>query len=127
MSKAESRHVYQLCLERTGRGSMIVTSNGDTAEWLAMSDDVLLAQSAVDRFKNAAYDFLVEGESYRPAPQAHARRSPAARPRVRCARCRCIARTSPSRLARSDGGRLWRGARWSHDPADFLDSVATGV
>ena len=30
-----------------------------------MFDDVLLAQSAVDRFKNAAYDFVIEGESYR--------------------------------------------------------------
>lgn len=66
MTKEESRDVYQLFLERTGRGSMIVTSNRDTAEWLAMFDDVLLAQSAVDRFKNAAYDFVMEGESYRP-------------------------------------------------------------
>jgi DNA replication protein DnaC len=66
MSKEESRDVYQLFLERTGRASMIVTSNRDTAEWLAMFDDVLLAQSAVDRFKNAAFDFVIEGESYRP-------------------------------------------------------------
>ncbi len=66
MTKEESRDVYQLFLERTGRGSMIVTSNRDTAEWLAMFDDVLLAQSAVDRFKNAAYDFVMEGDSYRP-------------------------------------------------------------
>ncbi|WP_437730880.1 ATP-binding protein [Sorangium sp. So ce1335] len=66
MSKEESRDVYQLFLERTGHASMIVTSNRDTAEWLAMFDDVLLAQSAVDRFKNAAFDFIVEGESYRP-------------------------------------------------------------
>jgi len=66
MSKEESKDVYQLFLERTGRGSMIVTSNRDTAEWLAMFDDVLLAQSAVDRFKNAAYDFVMDGESYRP-------------------------------------------------------------
>jgi DNA replication protein DnaC len=65
MSKEESKDVYQLFLERTGRGSLIVTSNRDTAEWLAMFDDVLLAQSAVDRFKNAAYDFVIEGESYR--------------------------------------------------------------
>jgi len=65
MSKEESKDVYQLFLERTGRGSMIVTSNRDTAEWLAMFDDVLLAQSAVDRFKNAANDFVIEGESYR--------------------------------------------------------------
>jgi DNA replication protein DnaC len=66
MSKEESKDVYQLFLERTGRASMIITSNRDTAEWLAMFDDVLLAQSAVDRFKNAAYDFVIEGESYRP-------------------------------------------------------------
>jgi len=66
MSKEESRDVYQLFLERTGRASMIVSSNRDTAEWLAMFDDVLLAQSAVDRFKNAAFDFIIEGESYRP-------------------------------------------------------------
>jgi DNA replication protein DnaC len=66
MSKEESKDVYQLFLERTGRASTIVTSNRDTAEWIAMFDDVLLAQSAVDRFKNAAYDFVMEGESYRP-------------------------------------------------------------
>jgi DNA replication protein DnaC len=65
MTKEESKDIYQLFLERTGRASMIVTSNRDTAEWLAMFDDMLLAQSAVDRFKNAAYDFVIEGESYR--------------------------------------------------------------
>jgi len=66
MSKEESKDVYQLFLERTGHASMIVSSNRDTSEWLAMFDDMLLAQSAVDRFKNAAYDFVIEGESYRP-------------------------------------------------------------
>lgn len=65
MSKEESKDVYQLFLERTGRASMIITSNRDTSEWLAMFDDVLLAQSAVDRFKNTAFDFVIEGESYR--------------------------------------------------------------
>jgi len=66
MTKEESKDVYQLFLERTGHASMILTSNRDTAEWLSMFDDVLLAQSAVDRLKNAAYDFVIEGESYRP-------------------------------------------------------------
>jgi DNA replication protein DnaC len=65
MTREESRDVYQLFVERTGRASTVVTSNRDTAEWLATFDDVLLAQSAVDRFKNAAYDLIVEGESYR--------------------------------------------------------------
>lgn len=66
MSKDESKDVYQLFLERTGRASMIITSNRDTAEWLATFDDVLSAQSAVDRFKNSAFDFVMDGESYRP-------------------------------------------------------------
>jgi DNA replication protein DnaC len=96
MSKEESKDVYQLFLERTGRASMIVTSNRDTAEWLAMFDDVLLAQSAVDRFKNAAYDFVIEGESYRarlkptidgsgPPPEAPAMK-PKLHPRARSRR-----------------------------------------
>lgn len=93
MSKEESKDVYQLFLERTGRASMILTSNRDTAEWLAMFDDVLLAQSAVDRFKNAAFDFVIDGESYRsrlkpklaadaPAPPAP-RDKPPVNPRIK--------------------------------------------
>jgi DNA replication protein DnaC len=66
MNKEESKDVYQLFLERTGSASMIITSNRDTSEWLTMFDDMLLAQSAVDRFKNNAYDFIMDGESYRP-------------------------------------------------------------
>jgi DNA replication protein DnaC len=97
MTKEESKDVYQLFLERTGRASMIVTSNRDTAEWLAMFDDVMLAQSAVDRFKNSAYDFVMEGESYRgrlkptvaesaatpPAPSMKAKVHPRAKTRRR--------------------------------------------
>jgi DNA replication protein DnaC len=66
MTRDESRDVYQLFVERTGRAATIITSNRDTADWLAVFDDALLGQSAVDRFKNNAYDFVVDGESYRP-------------------------------------------------------------
>lgn len=65
MTRDESRDIYQLFVERTARASTIVTSNRDTSEWLAVFDDTLLAQSAVDRFKNNAYDLIVDGESYR--------------------------------------------------------------
>ena len=65
MSREESRDIYQLFVERNGRASTIVTSNRDTSEWLAAFDDALLAQSAVDRFRNAAFDLVVDGESYR--------------------------------------------------------------
>lgn len=66
MSRDESRDMYQLFVERNQRASTIVTSNRDTAEWLTVFDDMLQAQSAVDRFKNNAYDLIIEGESYRP-------------------------------------------------------------
>jgi DNA replication protein DnaC len=66
MTREESKDLYQLFIERTGRASVILTSNRDTAEWIRMFDDVLLAQSAIDRFMNAAYDLVIEGESYRP-------------------------------------------------------------
>ena len=66
MSREESRDVYQLFVERNARAATIVTSNRDTAEWLSVFDDTLLAQSAVDRFKNNAYDLVIDGESYRP-------------------------------------------------------------
>ena len=65
MSREESRDVYQLFVERNARLSTVVTSNRDTAEWIAAFDDALLAQSAVDRFKNNAFDLVVDGESYR--------------------------------------------------------------
>jgi DNA replication protein DnaC len=66
MTRDESRDVYQLFVERTARAATIITSNRDTADWLALFDDPLLGQSAVDRFKNNAYDLVIEGESYRP-------------------------------------------------------------
>lgn len=65
MTREESRDIYQLFVERNGRAATIITSNRDTSEWIATFDDVLLAQSAVDRFINNAYDLVVEGESYR--------------------------------------------------------------
>jgi DNA replication protein DnaC len=66
MTRDESRDVYQLFVDRNARLPTVVTSNRDTAEWLAAFDDTLLAQSAVDRFKNNAYDLVIDGESYRP-------------------------------------------------------------
>jgi len=65
MTRDESRDIYQLFVERNARLSTVVTSNRDTAEWIAAFDDALLAQSAVDRFKNNAFDLVVDGESYR--------------------------------------------------------------
>jgi DNA replication protein DnaC len=56
---------YETVVERHRRASTIITSNRDPSEWLALMTDPLLAQSAVDRLKSAAYELVVDGESYR--------------------------------------------------------------
>ena len=43
----------------------MLTSNRDPSEWLGFMADPLLAQSAVDRLKSAAWELVIEGESYR--------------------------------------------------------------
>jgi DNA replication protein DnaC len=66
MDHQESRDAYEILTERQRAGSVIVTSNRGPDEWLAAFADPMRAQSAIDRFVNAAYDLVIEGESYRP-------------------------------------------------------------
>lgn len=61
----ETADVYGLVIERHHRTATVLTSNRDPSEWLAMMADPLLAQSAVDRIKSAAWELVIEGESYR--------------------------------------------------------------
>ena len=61
----ETNDLYEIVTARHRTGSMVVTSNRDPQEWLAMLADPLHAQALVDRFTNNAYDLVVEGESYR--------------------------------------------------------------
>lgn len=81
LDAAETASIYELIVERAGAGSIVVTSNRDPAEWLAVMADPLLAQSAVDRLQGAAYELVVEGDSYRrrQRPSLTGARSPKAR------------------------------------------------
>jgi len=65
LDATETADIYELVVERHRRASTIVTSNREPAEWLAAMADPLLAQSAIDRLTSAAYELVVEGESYR--------------------------------------------------------------
>lgn len=65
MDPTETTDVYELIVERHRKHPTVVTSNRDPVEWLASMADPLLAQSAVDRLQSAAYELVVEGESYR--------------------------------------------------------------
>jgi len=88
MDPAETADVYELIVERHRRGSTMITSNRDPGEWLAVMADALLAQSAIDRLTSAAYELVLEGESYRrrqkppsPGRDAHSPHEPARPPR----------------------------------------------
>ncbi len=65
LDQTETQDIYDIVVERHRRSSTIVTSNRSPEEWLATMADPLLAQSAIDRLQSAAYELVVEGESYR--------------------------------------------------------------
>jgi DNA replication protein DnaC len=56
---------YELTVERHRTKTTIITSNREPAEWLTMTSDALLAQSAIDRLTSNAHTLVIEGPSYR--------------------------------------------------------------
>jgi DNA replication protein DnaC len=61
----DTADVYELVVERHHAKATVLTSNRDPSEWLSVMADPMLAQSAVDRLKSAAWELVIEGESYR--------------------------------------------------------------
>ena len=75
LDPTETSDFYALVVERHRRASTVLTSDRDPSEWLALMADPMLAQSAIDRLQSAAFELVVEGESYRrrkSRPYAHA-------------------------------------------------------
>ena len=65
LDTTETADIYEICVERHHRAATVLTSNRDPSEWLAVMADPLLAQSAIDRLKSAAWELIIEGQSYR--------------------------------------------------------------
>ena len=65
MDALDTADVYELIVERHRAASTMVTSNREPIEWLGQMADALLAQSAIDRLQSAAYELVLDGESYR--------------------------------------------------------------
>ena len=61
----DTADVYELVVERHRVASTLVTSNREPIEWIGQMTDALLAQSAIDRLQSAAYELVLDGESYR--------------------------------------------------------------
>ncbi|EID71912.1 IstB domain-containing protein ATP-binding protein [Rhodococcus opacus RKJ300 = JCM 13270] len=65
LDATETNDFYELVVERHRRKATIVSSNRSPDEWLSMTTDALLAQSAIDWLTSAAHTLVIEGPSYR--------------------------------------------------------------
>ena len=65
LDATETSDFYEIVVERHRAKTTIVTSNREPAEWLTMTADTLLAQSAIDRLTATAHTLVIEGPSYR--------------------------------------------------------------
>lgn len=65
LEATDTNDFYELIVERHRKASTVITSNREPPQILTMTADPLLAQSAMDRLQSAAYELVVEGESYR--------------------------------------------------------------
>ena len=65
LGATETSDFYEIIVERHRAKTTIVTSNREPAEWLTMTADTLLAQSAIDRLTATAHTLVIEGPSYR--------------------------------------------------------------
>jgi len=78
LTAQQSSDFYDILVERDRRASTIITSNRAVDEWVALFDDPILANSALDRFAHRAHQIVMEGPSLRaaraPAPAKSSRR-----------------------------------------------------
>lgn len=65
MDATDTADIYEIIVERHRAAATITTSNREPAEWIALMADPLLAQSAIDRLQSAAWELVLDGESYR--------------------------------------------------------------
>lgn len=61
----QSGDFYEVVVERYAKASTVITSNRDLQEWMALFDDQIMANSALDRLAHNAHQLIIEGESYR--------------------------------------------------------------
>ena len=65
LTAQQSADLYELIISRHRVFSLVITSNRSVEEWLSLSDDPILGNSALDRLANASYQIVIEGNSYR--------------------------------------------------------------
>jgi DNA replication protein DnaC len=74
LTAQQSSDLYDVIIGRHRQSSLLMTSNRDIAEWVALFDDPILANSALDRLAHRSHQLVIEGESYRKRTSPHALR-----------------------------------------------------
>jgi DNA replication protein DnaC len=78
LTAQQSSDLYDVLVERDRRVATVITSNRAVEEWVALFEDPILANSALDRFAHRAHQIVMEGPSLRaaraPAPPKTGRR-----------------------------------------------------
>jgi len=65
LTAQQSSDLYDVLVERHRRTATVITSNRAVEEWVALFDDPILANSALDRFAHRAHQIVMEGPSLR--------------------------------------------------------------
>jgi DNA replication protein DnaC len=65
LTAQQSSDFYDVLVERHARAATILTSNRAVDEWVALFDDPILANSALDRFAHRAHQIVMDGPSLR--------------------------------------------------------------
>lgn len=76
LTAQESGDFYDVVVERDRRAATVITSNRAVDEWVALFDDPILANSALDRFAHRAHQIVMEGPSLRAARAPRPARGP---------------------------------------------------
>jgi DNA replication protein DnaC len=76
LTAQESSDFYDVLVERDRRAATVITSNRAVDEWVALFDDPILANSALDRFAHRAHQIVMEGPSLRAARAPSPARGP---------------------------------------------------
>jgi DNA replication protein DnaC len=74
LTEEQAGDFYEVVIERYGRASTVITSNRDVHEWMALFNDPIMANSALDRLAHNAHQLVIEGESYRRKKEPQGRR-----------------------------------------------------
>jgi DNA replication protein DnaC len=79
LTPEESDDLFEVIRRRYERGSSVITSNRDVAEWMPLFGNPLLASAAMDRLLHHAHVVVIEGDSYRNPPATRKKRTQEAR------------------------------------------------